>query len=92
MKKSDFNLGAETLKVSRRVCDSEVGPPTTLKSAEPVPLPEELFKIVSGWFKSPGFFETEEEWLFASPRTGLPYTQSFTNEDYLIPSARSTSW
>lgn len=68
MKKSDFNLGAETLKVSRRVCDSEVGPPTTLKSAEPVPLPEELFKIVSGWFKSPGFFETEKEWLFASPR------------------------
>ena len=66
MKKSDFNLGAQTLEVSRRVCDSEVGPPKTLKSAEPVPLPEELFKILSGWFKSPGFFETEEEWLSAS--------------------------
>lgn len=84
LKKEDFDLDELLVTVRRRFSHGEVAPPKSKKSGEPVPFPEELYKILSAWLKSPNFYPTEEGWIFASPQTARPYA-SVSMWRYLKP-------
>jgi integrase len=79
----DFDLDNMLMTVSRGVCGNAVDRPKSLKSAEPIPFPQELFKILSEWRKSPEYVPTPERWLFASPYTNFPWSISGTLQQLL---------
>lgn len=81
----DFDLDGMQLQVSRRVCRHDIDSPKTQKSGEPIPFPEELFLVLSAWRRSSAFYATEQRWLFASPRTGMPWYASELRRSYLAP-------
>ena len=81
----DFDLDKMLITVSRGVCENKVDRPKSLKSSEPVPLPQELYKIISEWLKSEEFVSTPEGWFFASPYTNFPWDASGIQRYYMTP-------
>ncbi len=88
LKKDDLNLDTGTLQVSRRIYRRNVDAPKSVKSGEPIPFPDELIDILNQWFKSSSYYPNFEGWIFASPRTGSPYSASSMQENYIRPFGR----
>jgi|GEM_PF-2843259 integrase len=85
----DFDLDKMTITVSRGVCENKVDRPKSLKSSEPIPLPQELYKILSEWLKSDEFVPTPDGWFFASPYTNFPWDASGIQRYHMTPWGRA---
>jgi len=62
---TDFNWAERTLTVQRGVVHNHVGNTKTQARRKPVPLAEELVKVLSEW-RSKAPYRADSDWLFAS--------------------------
>ena len=85
LQKDDFDLDANEVTVRRRIYRGEIAGPKSVKSGEPVPFPEQLYQVISGWLKSPCWYPNFEGWLFCSPVTNFPYSADGMQQGYLQP-------
>jgi integrase len=85
LKEADFDLDKMLLQVHRRMFLRDVDGPKSKRSGDPIPFPEELYKILSAWLKSPNRYATPEGWLFASYVTGDPLYASELRRSYVKP-------
>ncbi|HTW81433.1 MAG TPA: tyrosine-type recombinase/integrase [Terracidiphilus sp.] len=81
----DFDFGEETVQVRRVITHNRIQElPKTDASADPLPIHPKLMAVLKLWRKKQ---DQDESWVFPSPRTGGPYSDSTILTDYLKPAA-----
>lgn len=85
LKWEDFDFKRGMVTIRQVFTHSKVQElPKTDTSGDPLPVHPKLVKILRGWKERQG---RDYPWLFASPRTGRPYSDSTILTDYLKPTA-----
>lgn len=67
LKWSDINWIEKTLTISRGVVCGHVGNPKTLARQKPIPLADEIVRILQNW-RTQTAYTDDSDWVFASPR------------------------
>jgi len=81
----DFDFGEDTVQVRRVFRHGRIQElPKTDASADPLPIHPKLMAVLKQWRKRQ---DQDESWVFPSPRTGGPYSDSTILTDYLKPAA-----
>jgi integrase len=85
LKWADFDFSEGTLHVQRVFTHSRIQElPETDASGEPLPVHPKLMAVLKRWQDKQ---ENNDSWVFPSPRTGNPYSDSTILTDYLKPAA-----
>lgn len=85
LKWADFDFDERTVEVQRVFTHSRIQElPKTDASADPLPVHPKLMAVLKQWKDKQ---DHNDSWVFPSPRTGGPYSDSTILTDYLKPSA-----
>jgi integrase len=85
LKWADFDFGEGTVQVRRVFTHSRIQElPKTDASADPLPVHLKLMAVLQQWREKQA---NNDSWVFPSPRTGGPYSDSTILTDHLKPAA-----